>query len=65
MKRFLLSMAAGVIALAGLGLFTTAASAHQVRCAPVQYHRAAINRAVHWAHGAREHHVRLEHFRHR
>jgi len=65
MKRFLFSMAAGVIAVGGLALFTTSASAHPVYCARVRYHRAAVHRDAHWAHGAREHHVRFEHHGHR
>jgi hypothetical protein len=49
MKRFLLSAAAGVIALAGLGLFASSASAHPVRYAPAPCYRAAPPR-VHWWH---------------
>jgi hypothetical protein len=42
MKRFLFSMAAGFIALAGLGIFATSASAHPAPCAPVRTYCAPV-----------------------
>jgi hypothetical protein len=61
MKRFLLTMAVGVIAVVGLGYFATSASAHPVSCAPVRYHRAATYRQSHWGRHFREHYVRFAH----
>jgi hypothetical protein len=61
MKRFLLSMAAGVLAVAGLGLFATSASAHPVNCASVRYYRAPAYRYGHWGRHFRGHNVRYTH----
>jgi hypothetical protein len=61
MKRFLLRMAAGVIAVVGLGYFASSASAHPVNCAPVRYHRAAAYRHGNWGRHFRAHYVRFTH----
>lgn len=57
MKRFVLSMAAGVIALTGLGLFASSASAHPAPCGPVRSYRAPVHRKCHWGHSFYHHRV--------
>jgi hypothetical protein len=61
MKRCVLSMAAGVIALTGLGLFATSASAHPAPCGPVRSYCAPVYRGHHWDHRVYHHSVWVKH----